>query len=390
MFTDSSPKVLAGDPKGASIAVTAPTIDFGVFDVDPNRYSTDYGAWGNVVLGPDGKYYFGFGDHATDDRGGHDGAILGSYDPATKRHEILMYSKDLFGPSGEGKFHGRPDIDPATGDMYLVGFYNGHVVHYNIYSRHGEDLGAPVPGTGWPEHTWDWKRNRLFAVGPQDGAVLVYDTARHTVIHSGVPVDSATGDRLHWNSRARLLDRESGNLYGTEDGTNRLIEYNAATGRFSRMGASLAAPMRAWTNVAEPDGAFWMFDTKGQIYRFLPGQDRVVAQGKNWGTAGWYVTSIARSSDGHYLYYSLSEDKVLPTSQGQPILQYDTRTNRLKVLAFLSPYYKQTDGYATSKIYGVALNSDGSALFAIANGNVQDGTRLPSMFNIHIPESERA
>jgi hypothetical protein len=388
MFTDSSPELLAGNPGGPSVSASPPTIDFGVFDIDPTRFSTDYGAWANVVRGPDGRYYFGFGDHAANDHAGHDGAILGDYDPGTRKHEILLYSKDLFGPSGEGKFHGRPDINPDTGDMYLIGFYTGHVAHYNIYSRQAADLGAPVPGVGWPEHVWDWKRDRLYGVGGGNGDVLVYDTATHSVIHSGSPIDSVTGAPFRWNDRARLLDQQTGDLYGT-DQSNHLTRYDPTTNRFTVMASSLPSPLRAWTNVKEADGSFWIFDTQGDVYRFYPEQDLVVASGRNWGTAGWYVTSIERSPDGHYLYYSLSADRSSPTSQGQPIIQYDTRTNRQKVIAFLSPYYAHARGYQTSKIYGVALSSDGSSLFAISNGRLSDGTRLPAMFDIHIPTSER-
>ncbi|GHO95657.1 hypothetical protein KSF_057050 [Reticulibacter mediterranei] len=65
MVTTNAMDLLEGNALGASIAHTPPTIDFGRFDIDPQRYGTDYGAWGNVVRGPDGKYYFGFGDHST-------------------------------------------------------------------------------------------------------------------------------------------------------------------------------------------------------------------------------------------------------------------------------------------------------------------------------------
>ena len=131
MVTDTSMGLLQGNPQGTKLAQTPPMIDFGLVDINPQRYGTEYGAWGNVVYGPDGKYYFGFGDHSSS-QGGQDGSLLVSYDPATKKHEILLFSKDLFGPKGEGKWHGRPDINPSNGDMYLIGFYHGHVVHYNI------------------------------------------------------------------------------------------------------------------------------------------------------------------------------------------------------------------------------------------------------------------
>jgi hypothetical protein len=386
--TDESSRLLSGDPHGANMAATPPTIDFAAMDIDPGRYGPDYGSWGNAVLGPDGRYYFGLGDHDANDHAGHDGALLVSYDPTRRKGTVLLYSKDLFGPTGEGKFHGRPDIDPRNGDMYLVGFYHGHVVRYNIRSHQAVDLGQPVAGSGWAEHTWDWQRARLFGVGDGKGGVLVYDTATRTVLHSGLPVDSVTGAPFRWNDRARLLDRTTGNLYGT-DADNHLTVYQAARGTFTVLHSTLPSPLRAWTDGRDGVGAFWIFDTVGDVYRFYPDQDRVEYMGKNWGTSGWYVTSLASTADGHYLYYSLSADRSSPILQGQPVLQYDTRTHRVKVIAFLAGYYSMAHGYQTTKVYSVALSRDGSSLFAVANGNPVGGARMPAMFCIHIATSER-
>ncbi len=384
MVTTHARDLLQGNAQGAAIAQTPATIDFERFDIDPRRYGTDYGAWGNVVLGPDGKYYFGFGDHSTA-QGGQDGSLLCSYDPVTRTHSILLFSKDLFGPGGEGKWHGRPDIDPRTGDMYLIGFYQGHIVSYNIYSRRASDLGAPVPGSGWAEHTWDWQRNRLYGVGDGKGSVLVYDTKNKKVIHQGQPVDARTGAPFYWNDRARLLDRETGNLYGT-DADNHLTKYDAATNTFTIMRSRLPSRLRAWTNQKEADGSFWIFDDQGDIYKFYPEQDRVEYKGKNWGTHGWYTAFLERSTDGRFLYYSLSN----PTSnEGQPILQYDTRTNQRKVIAFLANYYAHTYHYQPIKIYGGALSRDNSSFFVVSDGNIVNGPRIPALFNIHIPVSER-
>jgi hypothetical protein len=387
-FVDSSAELLRGDPHGAVVARTAPTVDLGVLHIDPRRYGPDYGAWGNVVRGPDGRYYFGLGDHAASDHGGHDGALLVSYDPAARRARILLFSKDLFGPNGEGKFHGRPDIDPRTGDMYLIGFYQGHVVRYNIYSRRATDLGAPVPGSGWQEHTWDWQRSRLFGVGDGSGGVLVYDTRTGTVLHRGIPVDSVTGRPFRWSPRARLLDRSTGNLYGT-DADDHLTMYDAGSGRFSVLHSTLRSPLRAWSERRDADGAFWLFDVSGNVYRFHPDRDSVEERGVDWGPNGWYVTSLATTADGRYLYYSLAADRSSPTSQGQPVLQYDTRTSRVTVIAFLAGDGSATPEYQTTKVYGVALRHDGGSLILVANGNAAGEGRMPAVFDVRIPASER-
>lgn len=385
MVTDNSIGLLHGDPKGAQVVQTPPTIDFGLVDINPQRYGTEYGAWGNVVRGPDGKYYFGFGNHSSS-QGGQDGSLLVSYDPATKKHEILLFSKDLFGPSGEGKWHGRPEINPRNGDMYLIGFYHGHVVYYNIYTKQAKDLGAPVPGSGWPEFSWDWRRERLYGVGDGTGSILVYDTKNKTVIHQGRPVDSVTGQAFRWDDRARLIDQTTGNVYGS-DQNNHITKYDPTTNTFTIMKSTLPSTLRAWTNEKDADGSFWIFDRTGNVFKFYPEQDRLQPEGKNWAN-GVYTASIERSPDGHFLYYSVA-DNGPATATGLPIIQYNTQTNQKKAIAFLIPFYARTHNYQTTKIYGEALSADGSSLFVISNGNIVNGPRIPSMLDIHIPASER-
>jgi hypothetical protein len=385
LFTDNSADLLEGDPEGAQVAHTPPTVAFQVLAIDAQKYSTDYGDWGNVVRGPDGKYYYGLGDHSAG-TGGHDGALLMDYDPVKKQSNILLFSKDILGPGGEGKWHCRMDINPFTGDMYFIGFYNGDLIHYNIYSHRAENMGKPSPGDGWPEGAWDWQRNRYYAVGDGKGGILVYDTLHHTTIHTGLPVDVRTGKMFWWSDRARLIDRATGMVYGS-DQDNHITKYDPFTNTFTIMKSTLRGALRAWTNEKNADGSFWIFDTQGNIFKFYPEQDRVQYMGKNWGN-GVYSASIERSSDGKYLYYSIA-DNHSALAAGVPIIQYNTQTNEKKVIAFLSPFYAKAHGYAPNKIYGEALSADGSSLFVVSNGNMVNGPRYPAIYNIAIPTSER-
>ena len=315
------------------------------------------------------------------------------YDPATKQPEILLFSKDLLGAGGEGKWHSRTDINPANGDMYFIGFYGGNLISYNIYSHVTKNLGKPS-GEGWEEGTWDYQRNRYYGVGNGNGTtnhgggkVLVYDTLHHKTISDGFPIDSATGKTFNWATRARLLDRTTGMLYGSDQATHRLAKYDPATNTFSLMKSTISAVLRAWTNQKEADGSFWIFDDSGKVYKFYPEQDKVQYLGKNWGN-GVYTASIERSSDGKYLYYSVADNAPF-LSAGGPIIQYNTRTNRKKAIAFLVPFYKNTYHYQMTKIYGEALTPDNGTLFAVSNGNFVNGARYPSVLTISIPASER-
>ncbi len=377
---------------GGLIATTPPTIDFSVATIDPQKYSTEYGDWGNAVLGPDGKYYFGLGDHSST-VGGFDGAILMDYDPVKKQPEILLFSKDILGAGGEGKWHCRMDINPKNGDMYFIGFYNGDLIYYNIYSHIAKNMGKPSPGDGWEEGGWDYERNLYYGVGNGNsatnnggGKVLVYDTRHQKTIFAGQPVDSLTGQPFNWSNRARLLDRSTGILYGSDQATHRLAKYDPRTNKFSLLNSTIGSDLRAWTNHKE-GGAFWIFDKTGDVYKFYPEQDKVVSMGKNWGN-GVYTGAIDTSDDGKYLYYSIS-DSGQALANGVPIIQYNTETNQKKAIAFLSPFYANTHNFATNKIYGVALSRDGSSLFTVSNGNIVNGARYPAVYNISIPASER-
>jgi len=393
IYTDTSPAFLQGNAMGGSIAQTAPTIDFGVATIDPQTYSSDYGAWGNSVLGPDGKYYFGLGDHSAA-TGGFNGALLMDYDPRKNQLEIDLFSKDILGAGGEGKWHCRPEINPWTGDMYLIGFYNGNLIHYNIYSHFAQDMGQPSPGDGWQEGTWDYLRNLYYGVGNGNpttnsggGKVLVYDTLHQKTLYAGLPVDSLTGQTFNWSPRARLVDHTTGMFYGSDHATHRLAKYDPRTNTFTLMQSQIGSDLRAWTNRKGWDGSFWIFDSIGDVYKFYPEQDKVQYMGKNWAN-GVYTASIEESWDGKYLYYSVSDTS--PFNQtGGPIIQLNTQTNQRKAIAFLASFYQTNHNYQLTKIYGVALAPDGRTLFASANGNFVGGARYPSILNISIPASER-
>jgi hypothetical protein len=278
--------------------------------------------------------------------------------------------------------------------MYFIGFYNGNLISYNIYSHVTKNMGKPSPGDGWEEGTWDYQRNLYYGVGNGNSAtnsggnkVLVYDTLHQKTIFSGLPIDKASGKTFHWSNRARLLDRTTGILYGTDQATHRLAKYDPATNTFSLMKSTLTSDLRAWTNQKEADGSFWIFDTTGNVYKFSPEQDKLQSMGKNWGN-GVYTASIERSSDGKYLYYSVA-DAALFAATGGPIIQYNTRTHEKKAIAFLAAFYKKLYQYQLTKIYGVALSPDNSTLFAIGNGNFVNGARYPSVITISIPASER-
>jgi hypothetical protein len=59
------------------------------------------------------------------------------------------------------------------------------------------------------------------------------------------------------------------------------------------------------------------------------------------------------------------------------------------VIAFLASYYASAYHYQPIKIYGGALSEDNSSFFVISSGRIVNGPRIPALFYIHIPVSER-
>ena len=134
------------------------------------------------------------------------------------------------------------------------------------------------------------------------------------------------------------------------------------------------------------DASLWRFNTKTEKIQKLTSA-AVASQ--------TYVTSLDAGPNGRYLYY-------VPGAHGgsyrddSAVVQYDTKTGRKKVIAFLHPYYRDKYDYVPIGTYGTALSPQGDKLYITWNGN-RAGADLKgrygfdtcAMMVIHIPESER-
>jgi len=103
------------------------------------------------------------------------------------------------------------------------------------------------------------------------------------------------------------------------------------------------------------------------------------------------VTSIDADPTGRYLYY-VSGAHGRADEDGTPVVQFDTRTQTRKVLAFLAPVLREQVGYTPIGTYSTALGEDGRRLFVTWNGyreGADDEWDVCALTVIHIPESER-
>lgn len=436
MRSDTSPVFITipadyPEVRDFDVAKTPPTVDFAIvqgfepwylpsFDY---RKGGIYGGWGDVSRGPDGCFYFSIGDHGS--YGGT--AYMVKYDPTSKKQSIAFDLKKVIGwkPTdyADGKLHGDPEIGPG-GEMWLLSYFGpqptpeemntvyrgSYILRYNVFSGKAEHFGIPLEGESWPYHIYDPDRGLLFGVGSIKGYVVAYDTKEKRVIYGGSPSDGIT-----WYERCVMLDRDTGKIYTTDSrivqnggaladryqGDQHFVSYERRNNTFTRMKAVVppnpvtgkASACRAHTKEKDAEGAFWCMDVSGAIFKFYPERDRTEFVTMNWGKAGKYTSQMNFSPKKRYIYYMPGADTAAYT-YGTPVVQYDTKTGRKKVIAFLNDFAVNTYGYSPGGTYGIELDEKGESLFCYTNGRfttkeLGSAYGRPAIFHIHIPASER-
>ncbi|MHB9027617.1 MAG: hypothetical protein ACYC9O_02490 [Candidatus Latescibacterota bacterium] len=422
MQTDASPEMLAVPSEYSGwrdfeIAKTPPVVHFAIVQgLDPwYLRSFDsitggfYGGWNGVTRGPDGCFYFSIGNHYSY---GADARII-RYDPVKKEQRVVLSSKDLMGwkpdEFGDAKLHGDLDVGPG-GDIWALTYFGpapsetewntkyrgGWLIHYNIFSGRSENLGIPLEGESWPMHVYDGDRGLLFGVG-HSGKVIAYDTRDRKMLYGAAPAEG-----IRWASRVTLLDPDTGVIYSSDaKPPYHFVSYTRRNNRFTILkstvpenpAAKKASTFRTYTKAKDAAGAFWCMSQNGALFRFFPDEDRVDPAGLNWGPSGEYAAGMVLSPDKRYFYY-------IPGAQtgafkwGTPVVQYDTKSGRKKVIAFLRDYYLQKYGYGPGGAYGIELDPEGKSLFFYTNGRfttLEKGCSYgrPAIYHIEIPESER-
>jgi hypothetical protein len=126
----------------------------------------------------------------------------------------------------------------------------------------------------------------------------------------------------------------------------------------------------------------WVFDVKTETTKDL-GPGAVATQ--------QYVTTMDIDPTGRYVYYAAGAHGG-GVKDGTPIVQFDTKLNKRKVIAFLNEFYTQKYGYAPDGTFGSALSPEGDVLFVTWNGKrlvTEKDWDTCAMTAIHIPAEER-
>ncbi len=429
VLTDTSPDFLRvpdnySDIRDFEVAKTPPTIDFVITQGLTPEYlpwnlareaGGAWGGWGDVTRGPDGCFYYSISNHL---KYLAESYVL-KYDPKAKKETIVLSAKSLCGwkddDFGDGKIHGDIDFD-SKGDTWMLTYfgpsptpeewqkrYRGSwLIHYNAFTGKAENLGIPLEGTSWPYHNYDGKRDIFFGVDHTGDQVIVYDTKERRMLYGG-----ACPDSIKWYARCIMIDKDTGSIYATDANTKdkQFVRYTRRNNTFTRMTATVPVnpatgkrgDCRSHSERKDATGAFWCFDFYGTIFKFWPEEERTEYVTENWGREGYYTANMAQSPKGRYLYYIPGIGYQY--GQGVPIVQFDTKTNRKKVIAFIYDYYLKKYGYGAVRPYGVELDEKGESLFFYVNGGfhtLENGAewhsilmRRPAIFHVKIPASER-
>ncbi|MFC1692908.1 hypothetical protein ACFL1R_05345 [Candidatus Latescibacterota bacterium] len=249
----------------------------------------------------------------------------------------------------------------------------------------------PLIGNMLPCFNLDTRRGRLLGTGA-NYTVLCWDCINKRVRYAGYPPHGWI-----WWRRAMLCDLETGRFWTTDnsDDNHRFMSFDPEFNRFERYDVTTpenpykdkSAQLRGYTDYPAMDGYYYCCSYNGAFFRFKPeGSNGPVVEplGVSW-NEGMDVLQMMVSPGGRYVYY-------YPRGYPAPLVQYDVKTAKKKVLCWLHDYYFEKYGYWIGSSYGMEISKDGSFIVVCMNGafqgrNVNYGH--PSLFVIYIPEEER-
>jgi hypothetical protein len=403
-------KPVATIKSDVAIARTAPTIDFS-YVPGQNYPGGPWSCWGDG-LAVNGKYYTSIGDHyalAKDKDPKRSGnAMVFEYDPAAKSYRLLVDTTQLVAvPEGTyrpGKIHSR--LDQGDDGWVYFSTHRGSVsaTRGNAFPFEGDYILRTHPGTGKsevvargpiPKHSipngiLDPQRLIFYGgtIGPEsyDGPVhfFAYDVKAGKVLYAG-PDGPA---------RCMILARSTGKLYYVPGGgAGPLMRYDPEKPSDPPVRLAPTLAIRA-TTLETPQGIVYAVSGKGEtstLYAFDVRTEKVEEIGEASVGTQKYIATLDADPTGRYLYYSAGAHGGSETD-GTPVVQFDLKTRKRKVIAFLHPFYKETYGATLAGTFGMAVDPAGDKLYVTWNVNRAGGRSWDTvaLSVIHIPASERA
>lgn len=397
--TDQSPDFLKAPPGlrgGVEVAQAPPVVDF-LFYPGQDYPGNPWSVWGDGCAAGE-KYYSAIGDHKHP-RGT---AIVYEYDASTKKLRPLVNVGQFLESSGTlpsgmnylpGKVHSRIDLG-SDGWLY--------------YSTH---RGSPGTTTDQNGYKGDWILRTHAETGKTE-IVEAFPIEKHCIPMSVLDPERLIfyGGTAHGKDAALKevvffaydIKRRK-RILSSGGGPDRCAIFSKSTGllfwegkvfdpaRDHTIGECKAAPHVRSATGETPQGIvygtsgrsadLWAFDVKNETLASLG----TAAVGKQE-----YIVSIEADPTGRYLYYVPGAHGGT-AGDGTPIVQFDVKTRKRKILAFLHPFYYEKYGYMLDGTFSSALDPKGEKLYITWNGKRKGSKAWEScaLTVVHIPASER-
>ncbi len=388
---------------GIEIARTPPRVTIRYYP-GQNEPGNPWSAWGDGLAVGD-VYYSAIGDH----KAPQGNAFVYRFDRQTGRFEqIVNVRKTIRMPQGHytpGKIHTRIDLG-SDGWLYFATHRGSTRVtteefHYQgdwILRHHPERkvteivVHAPLAKQCLPTGLLDPER-LIYYAGTADGdrkikqvQFLAYDVKNRKLLYH----DDAGP------YRAAIFARSTGRVYFHQHGRRgqvlplvRFDPENPGPPVTTQARVGLRACTRETPEglVYTVDGdQLWEFNTHTETARSL---GPVIV-----GQQDYIATLDIDPSNWRYLYY-IAGAHGSSYRDGSPLVQYDLKTKRRKVIGFFHPALFDATGYTCMGSYGLAVSPDGSTVYITWNGNQGGPQRNRLRFNtcaltvVRIPSSER-
>ncbi len=378
-----------------AVAKTPPTVDF-MFYPGQDRPGGPWTVWGDGTVAGE-RYYSAIGDHFFP-RGT---AMVFEYDAAAQRLRILVDLRTFLGGAGAlppemdyapAKIHTRVEM-AADGWLYYAthrgsektcddahGYRGDWILRTHPRTGKTEIVAAqPVPKHSIPAGFVDPER-MIFYGGTAPGLdasnkqvqFLAYDLKNRRVL------TVADGGF----QRCAIFARSTGKVYW--DG-------KAYDPRTNRISASEAPWVRSATAETPQGVVYGTTRLKADLWAFNVRTEKLEPLGSGAVGKQEYTTTMDADPTGRYLYYSPGAHGGA-AADGTPVVQYDTRTRRRKVIAFLHDFYFEKYGYHLDGTFSAALDARGERLFITWNGmraGQPKGWESCALTVVHIPASER-
>jgi hypothetical protein len=381
--------------EGVEIAKTPPTVDFLYYPEqnypgNPWSHRSD-----GIVIGD--KYYSSSNDHLAP-RGT---AMLWEYDAPAKKFRLLcdttkfLESVKAFPES----MNYRPGEMQSRIDMGSDGW---------LY--YATDRGSPTvthDGNGY-KGEWVLKTNpktletKIVYTHPVEKHTLpasVLDPVRMIYYGGTAPGKDAKNQKVQFFA----IDVKTGKLLKVaDDGPTRTLIFSPSTGCVFWEGKKYDPKTNEITGANVPhvrsataetaDGlVYGTSGTKSDLWSFRPKTGELKQLGPGAVAKSEYIASIEADPTGRYLYYVPGAHGGA-AADGSPVVQYDVKTGKKKVIAFLHDVFWDKYGYALDGSFGSALDAKGERLFVSWDGwrkGQPRGWESCSLTVIHIPASER-